>query len=66
MFFNILAEMARRDLTKSEMSKILDISLCTFNRKIKGSSDFTVSEIFKMQEVFNDSSCTFEYLLSQY
>lgn len=66
MFFNILAEMARRDLTKSEMSKILDISLCTFNKKIKGSSDFTVSEIFKMQEIFNDSNCTFEYLLCRY
>lgn len=64
MFFNILAEMARRGMSKAEMSKILGISLDTFNKKLRGSSDFTVAEIFKMQEVFNDSGCTFEYLLS--
>lgn len=51
-------------MSKAEMSKILDISLDTFNKKLRGSSDFTVAEIFKMQEVFNDSACTFEYLLS--
>lgn len=50
-------------MSKAEMSKILDISLDTFNKKLRGSSDFTVAEIFKMQEVFNDSGCTFEYLL---
>lgn len=50
-------------MTKTEMSKILDMPLGTFNKKLEGSLDFTVKEIFKMQEIFNDSSCTFEYLL---
>ena len=66
MFFNILAEMARRNVSKTEMSKKLNISINTFDKKIEGSLDFTVSEVFQMQEIFNDANCTFEYLLCQY
>lgn len=50
-------------MTKTEMSKMLNIPIGIFIKKLDGSLDFTVEEIFKMQEVFNDSSCTFEYLL---
>ena len=62
VFSNILAEMGRRQMSKQEMSKKLGMSVWTFDRKMKNETGFTVNEIFKMQEIFNDSNCTFEYL----
>lgn len=62
VFSNILAEMARRQMSKQEMSKRLGMSVWTFDRKMKNETGFTVNEIFKMQAIFNDSKCTFEYL----
>ena len=49
-------------MSKQEMSKKLGMSVWTFDRKMKNETGFTVNEIFKMQEIFNDSNCTFEYL----
>lgn len=65
MFSNILAEMVRRQITKKEMSKYLNMSTFTFDRKIKNESGFTVDEIFKIQKIFNDEKCTFEYLFEE-
>ena len=65
MFSNILAEMARRQISKQEMSKLLEMSAWTFDRKIRNETGFTVDEIFKMQKIFNDKNCTFEYLFEE-
>lgn len=65
MFSNILAEMARRQITKNEMAQKLDMSVWTFDRKLKNETGFTVNEIYKMQEIFNDENCTFEYLFTE-
>lgn len=65
MFANILAEMARRQITKNEMARRLDMSVWTFDRKLKNETGFTVNEIYKMQEILNDENCTFEYLFAE-
>lgn len=57
--------MARRQIGKQEMAKLLNMSAWTFDRKLKNETGFTVDEIFKMQTIFNDSSCTFEYLFAE-
>lgn len=62
IFSNILAEMARRQISKQEMSKKLGMSVWTFDRKMRNETGFTVADILKMQAIFNDSRCTFEYL----
>ena len=65
MYLNILAEMARRQITKAQMAQKLNMSAWTFDRKLKGESSFTVEEIIEIQNVFNDSKCTFEYLFKE-
>lgn len=65
MFSNILAEMARRQMTKREMAKKLDMHELTFDRKLKNETSFTVNEILEMQKIFNDKACTFEYLFAE-
>lgn len=64
MYLNIMAEMARRQLTKAQMAQKLNMSIWTFDRKIKGESSFTVEEVLAIQNIFNDSKCTFEYLFT--
>ena len=64
MYLNIKAEMARRQLTKAFMAQKLNMSVWTFDRKLKGESSFTVEEIIEMQSIFNDPKCTFEYLFN--
>lgn len=65
MFVNILAEMARRQMSKVELANKLNMSVFTFDRKIKNTTGFTVDEIKKMQVIFNDENCTFEYLFAE-
>ena len=65
MYLNIKAEMARRQLTKAYMAQMLNMSVWTFDRKVKGESSFTVEEIIKIQKIFNDPKCTFEYLFKE-
>lgn len=65
MFSNILAEMARRQIPKVEMAQKLGMSVWTFDRKLKNETGFTVNEILELQKIFNDKSCTFEYLFAE-
>ena len=65
MFTNILAEMARRQMSKVELANRLDMSVFTLDRKIKNETGFTVDEIKQMQSIFNDVNCTFEYLFQE-
>jgi len=65
MYTNILAELARRQMSKVELAGKLNMSVFTFDRKIRNESGFTVNEIKKMQTIFNDANCTFEYLFQE-
>lgn len=55
--------MVRRNLTKSQIASLLKISRNTLANKLNGKTSFKVEEILKLQQIFDDSSCTFEYLL---
>ena len=66
MFYNILAEMARRQMTKKEMAKKLDMHELTFDKKLQNrESAFTVNQIVEIKKIFNDKSLTIEYLIEE-
>lgn len=66
MFINILAEMARRQMSKKEMAKKLDMHELTFDKKLQNKeSYFTINQIVKIKEIFNDSNLTIEYLIAE-
>ena len=43
---NLLAEMTRRGINRQEMARKMDISISTFNRKVK-TKEFTIPELCK-------------------
>ena len=59
MFNNLKAEMARFEVSKKELAKKLSISEWTLNRKLNGLSQFTLEEMSKIKEIFNDSTITY-------
>lgn len=65
MFLNLLAEMTKRGISKANMAKKLNMSICTFNRKLKNKTSFTLNEIFEIQNILNDENCTFDYLFKK-
>lgn len=66
MFINILAEMARRQMSKKEMAKKLGMHEFTFDKKLQNKeSYFTINQIVKIKEIFNDSNLTIEYLIAE-
>jgi transcriptional regulator with XRE-family HTH domain len=52
MFKNLRAEMARRDLSGKKVAEVIGIAQKTFSNKMIGKSEFTRSEMIKMQSVF--------------
>lgn len=44
LYPNLLAELARADISKTELAGVLDIHLNTLCNKLSGKSDFTLSE----------------------
>ena len=65
MYLNIFAEMARKQLDKQGMAKLMSITPELFEAKLNKKSKLTIKDIFKMQKIFNTKYCTFEYLLNE-
>lgn len=66
MLVNIIAEMARRQMTKREMAKKLDMHELTFEKKLQNKdSAFTINQIVAMKKIFNDENITLEYLIAE-
>ena len=65
MYLNILAEMTRMQLDSKKLAKFMHTKPELLERKLKKEKDFTVQDIFKMQNIFNKNYCTFEYLLNE-
>lgn len=59
MYKNILAEIARKGLKRSEVARILNMSEHTLRSKIQGTKDFRQSEITTLLSLFGT---TYEYL----
>lgn len=49
---NLKAEMAKKDITIEEISKLLGIHRNSVSNKINGDSSFSVEEAFKIQEKY--------------
>lgn len=66
MLVNIIAEMARRQMTKKEMAKKLDMHEMTFDKKIQNKeSAFSIKQIEKIKDIFNDKNITLDYLCAE-
>lgn len=64
MFPNLRAEMARKNIDGVEIADFLGCTPKTFSSKITGKTEFTRSEIFRIQKQFF-SNLTVEYLFSE-
>ena len=60
MFNNLKAEMTRHGVSKKQLAqKLLNMSEWTLNRKLNGSSQFTLADMSKIKEVFRDSTISY-------
>lgn len=59
---NLKAEIARGDLKTKDLAQHLSISVRTINYKLSGETEFTLSEMMKLKEIFPDNSL--EYLFA--
>jgi DNA-binding Xre family transcriptional regulator len=50
---NLILEIKRRGETQDDLSKILGITRATFNLKLQGKSEWTISEIEKICEHYD-------------
>jgi len=64
MLKNLVAEMARRQVTRRDIARTLGISYGTVIVKIKGDYDFTVSEAQKIRNTYFPD-LTIEYLFAK-
>ena len=48
MFNNLLAEMARNRINQTQLAEVLHVSQKTVSNKLKGKSEFTLSELNKI------------------
>lgn len=50
------AAIAERGLNQEQIAEMLGVSLCTFNYKLNGTSEFKASEIKKLMELLHLNS----------
>lgn len=55
MFRNLEAELKRKNVTQSELAKVLGISSNTISRKMNGESEFTLREVMKIKKTLGVS-----------
>ena len=59
-YSNLIGEMAKRHITKEDISKLLGIHRNSVSNKLNGKSKFTVQEAFEIQRaLFNDLSISY-------
>jgi len=64
MFKNLRAEIERTGMTRAKFAKSANINPVTFSLKITGKSEFKLSEIARIIELFNNE-LSFEYLFAK-
>lgn len=52
MPYNLIAEIAKKKITKKEIAKAIGISQKTLFNKLNGKTDFTMSEMMKIRDTF--------------
>lgn len=63
-FPNLNAEMARNEISGTAISKKMGISPKSFSNKMIGKSEFTRSEMMKIQKVFDGLSVEYLFQLT--
>lgn len=64
LYMNLRAEMARRNITISDIAKVLDVRYATVCDKINGHYRFYFDECYRIKTHFFPS-CTLEYLFER-
>lgn len=60
MFPNLNAEMARKDMTMKSLSEETNITYDSMKNKMKGKTEFTLSEMNRIKDKF--PGCSMDYL----
>lgn len=60
VYKNLEAEMVRRDITRKDIAELLNVRYATVVDKLKGRSNFTLDEAFKIRNAY------FPYLSIEY
>ena len=66
MYNNLLAEMNRRGLHIYDLQKIINVGRGTAYSKMAGKTDWTLQEMLKVQDFFNDGLNQFDKLTLDY
>ena len=53
---NLINEMARQDITVTDMAKLLNVSQATIYRRLNGKSDFLLREAVKICQYFDNEN----------
>jgi transcriptional regulator with XRE-family HTH domain len=64
MFPNLIAEMARKGITQTDICKCINKNKSTVSEKMNGKREFKISEIIKIKDTFF-SELTLEYLFEK-
>ena len=64
MFENLKAELTRKNMKYKDLAEKADINIVTLRQKINGKSEFNLSEILKIIQVFHNNF-SFEYLFGE-
>lgn len=64
MFPNILIELKAHKYSQIGLAKFIGISRASMNNKMNGRSDFTLSEMRRIQDAF--PGCSLDYLFLRY
>lgn len=64
MFENLKAELTRKNMKYKDLAEKADINIVTLRQKINGKSEFNLSEILKVIQVFHNNF-SFEYLFGE-
>lgn len=56
MFYNLEAEMLKKQVTRQELADSLDITYQTFNNKITGKTSFKLEEMLLIKKILKSKS----------
>lgn len=63
-YINLIGEMAKADVTKDELAKLLDVHWNSIANKLSGRSSFTVDEAIRIRDYYFQN-CVIEYLFAR-
>lgn len=65
MYYNLINEISKRDLTIKDFANFINISPRTFSQKLQGKKNFFYKDIIKIVEFFN-CKLSSDYLFKEF